>query len=909
MPSAVDKKLRSLKFRMQFAPKLGVYVSIALLIFGLFNASFVEAKSVFAITDHGLGSNNDMISAYLIQDDQLVLQCHHEPADHGTGYGFGPVGLAIDPDSGYLFVTYESLGGIELILTKSMTNELFVPVPGASNLAGIVFDTSQQKVYAMERQMDKFFVFHWNPLEPSLIPDTTAPSTLSHTPNAGGLALDEIEGLLYVTRIGGSVGHSAVSHIVDYYETQNWTYQGSVEILVDGNPRNAMGITAYNSGDGARYLYTGGYSFTNSHNYLVRTDLNTSDPNNAVEYDVGTMVIGLAADQETHLVYATLDNDSVVVFNPNDWPPVITDVETDSVSGPADICIGNVDYKPSLFYLDKNADDTEPNYCVAPSDNIIYTICYSPDEGVHSNVAITDFLPAQVDFVRAEPNDGYYDDEYHIYTWYLGEVVGSGPEEPNVCLELEVEVNSGANPLGEIINYVELESDASFSFAQKSSPVCCWDQGIIYVNDDAQGANNGTSWENAYTNLQDALERARQECGSEIWVAEGTYKPSDTLVSTAAFELISQVALYGGFLGNETARNQRLYYENQTILSGEIDPAGANNSDSVVLAQNVDETAVLDGFIIRGAVSQAVRCESAHPLITNCIITDNGAKGLDCSVSGPVLTNCIIKNHSSDGIYADGSSSPTIANSKIYHNAGNGIYCRYTWPTIINSWIHHNGAEGVGAGLYFENSSASVTVRNNTIAYNAGVGVVRIGGGDVIVSNCILWGNDSEGDDTQLLNCSAGYSCIYDSEDPGGSCVPDVYNNITCNPQFLYNDSLPDDFHLDPNSPCIDLGNPALDYSGETDIDGELRKIADNVDMGADEFGCEDVSSEIDFNHDAIVNQLDYRDLAWAWLCTPIDDNWNPLCDLDNNDIINVVDLELFAQQWLWQPCWTDVGN
>ena len=42
---------------------------------------------------------------------------------------------------------------------------------------------------------------------------------------------------------------------------------------------------------------------------------------------------------------------------------------------------------------------------------------------------------------------------------------------------------------------------------------------IIYVNAGAAGGNNGTSWTDAYTDLQSAL--ARASAGDEIWVAKG----------------------------------------------------------------------------------------------------------------------------------------------------------------------------------------------------------------------------------------------------------------------------------------------------------------------------------------------------------------------------------------------------
>src|SRR5438067_12531503 len=75
---------------------------------------------------------------------------------------------------------------------------------------------------------------------------------------------------------------------------------------------------------------------------------------------------------------------------------------------------------------------------------------------------------------------------------------------------------------------------------------------IIYVNiNNANGAHDGTSWKKAYTNLQDALTKARSASGAEqIWIAKGTYLPGSTPTDT--FNLPNNVKIYGGFLGNES---------------------------------------------------------------------------------------------------------------------------------------------------------------------------------------------------------------------------------------------------------------------------------------------------------------------------------------------------------------------
>lgn len=73
----------------------------------------------------------------------------------------------------------------------------------------------------------------------------------------------------------------------------------------------------------------------------------------------------------------------------------------------------------------------------------------------------------------------------------------------------------------------------------------------IYVNDNATGGNNnGLTWENAFTNLPEALEKA--EDGDRIVIAGGTYKPSNSGDQIESFELTKTgVEIYGGFVGNE----------------------------------------------------------------------------------------------------------------------------------------------------------------------------------------------------------------------------------------------------------------------------------------------------------------------------------------------------------------------
>src|SRR5512143_2480360 len=122
--------------------------------------------------------------------------------------------------------------------------------------------------------------------------------------------------------------------------------------------------------------------------------------------------------------------------------------------------------------------------------------------------------------------------------------------------------------------------------------------GIIYVNSVASGANNGTSWTDAYQSLQTALSHATS--GKQIWVAKGTYKPSAGSQRAKSFALKDGVAIFGGFSGVETKLKQRRPSANRTILSGNIGIVGkrGDNSYHVVVAMAVSSSAVLDGFWI-----------------------------------------------------------------------------------------------------------------------------------------------------------------------------------------------------------------------------------------------------------------------------------------------------------------------
>lgn len=191
--------------------------------------------------------------------------------------------------------------------------------------------------------------------------------------------------------------------------------------------------------------------------------------------------------------------------------------------------------------------------------------------------------------------------------------------------------------------------------------------GVHYVDKDATGANNGTSWADAYTDLQDALAAAQP--GDHIWVAEGTYLPGTSASSTFLIE--KDIKLYGGFTGTETNLLQRDWATYPTILSGDVngndvvDNFTTNRSDNVNnilhLTSDVTNALILDGFIVQGghadnissSAPEALRgggmWSAGSPTMRNCTFRQNYASELGAGAyfgeltSGLVVQDCMFE--------------------------------------------------------------------------------------------------------------------------------------------------------------------------------------------------------------------------------------------------------------------------
>ena len=236
---------------------------------------------------------------------------------------------------------------------------------------------------------------------------------------------------------------------------------------------------------------------------------------------------------------------------------------------------------------------------------------------------------------------------------------------------------------------------------------------VLFVDDDAASGGDGLAWGTAYQDLQDALSDAATlnadgDSGNDvdqIWIAEGTYKPSEPLepgnFRSVSFSLVDGVTLYGGFLGTETTLEERDASAHETVLSGDIGTVGdaADNAYTVVYCGG-SVAAGLDGVTVSGG----------------------NANGSDT-----------------------GGHRET--------NHGGGIYNNGGTLTVINSTVSDNSTESGGGGIY--NEGGTLAVMTSQISGNSGCWGGGIwNNGTLTVTNSIVSGNSAEWNGGAIRNVS-----------------------------------------------------------------------------------------------------------------------------------------------------------
>jgi len=463
------------------------------------------------------------------------------------------------------------------------------------------------------------------------------------------------------------------------------------------------------------------------------------------------------------------------------------------------------------------------------------------------------------------------------------------------------------------------------------------DAATLYVNADlATGANNGTSWSDAYRGPQ-ALKTAMDAAvsGDSVWVAAGTYKASPA-TRTVSHVLKNNVKVYGGFLGGETALAQRDPAANLTRISGDLQgndsialPATYSDNSYHLVTCQAGALGVLDGFELRGGNANgagasnldkggAIICLSNQsPTFQSCQFIDNrctfgGGAGY-LNTSSPKFFDCLFELNqggSFGGAFDSANSTQPVFERCVFRGnkaarAGALEFFGGSQPKVTNCLFQGNQATGSGGGgAIWLGSSSSGTFRNLTITGNSATqnagGVLNTGGTSTFI-NCISFGNTGPGTVADNgIKSQGGTSSISYSNVQG---LMSGTGNLNVDPQFV--NAAGGDYRLQVTSPCLDVGsNPAVPAGTTTDLDGLPRFVdvpsvpdggagtAPIVDMGAYERQVAP-PCPADLDGNGLVDGADLGLLLGDW--------GGPGGDLDGNGTTDGADLGLLLGAW--GPC------
>ncbi|MCC6463627.1 MAG: SprB repeat-containing protein [Saprospiraceae bacterium] len=274
-------------------------------------------------------------------------------------------------------------------------------------------------------------------------------------------------------------------------------------------------------------------------------------------------------------------------------------------------------------------------------------------------------------------------------------------------------------------------------------------QTIWHVRAGASSATaDGMSWATAIPNLHDALYAALP--GDQIWIAEGSYKPSSGSDRFATFTLPDGVQLYGGFAGTETQLAQRDWLAHPTLLSGDIGVPGdsTDNSFGILYATQTGFNTRVDGLIFEWG-------NANNPDNLNVFNHERTHSGsaiyLNGQGSGHVgylsIANCTFRRNRSDyfgAVYANGRDNGKVSvrvencrferNTANYQGAGLAVenYGPQTEALLVwGSVFLDNFARLGGGALYAEHhqklSLADCRFENNSVFAGTG-GAIRLFG-------------------------------------------------------------------------------------------------------------------------------------------------------------------------------------
>ncbi|MEZ4325406.1 MAG: hypothetical protein R3B40_09335 [Polyangiales bacterium] len=293
---------------------------------------------------------------------------------------------------------------------------------------------------------------------------------------------------------------------------------------------------------------------------------------------------------------------------------------------------------------------------------------------------------------------------------------------------------------------------------------------VVFVREGATGAGDGTSWTDAFTNVQSAVTAAQADVPTgplkEIWIAEGSYRgESNTTVLTT----VTGLQVYGGFAGTEVQRSARPSPLRVSRISGDANgddepltvavvaatrnapdqPTRADNAAlvvSVVSDVRLDGITVSDGYteVVQDGVGIRIANSATGVVLANVTVENNVGAVFNASGAGAYLgtnatatfTGCSFVGNiawNGAGLLTSTGTTLTISDASFEGNGtiggqGTGLLTRGA-TTLTDAVFLDNEMVGNGGGALFSGSGGGFTALNVLLDGNIGRrGAMQLGG-------------------------------------------------------------------------------------------------------------------------------------------------------------------------------------
>ncbi|OFV79568.1 MAG: hypothetical protein A2W26_00160 [Acidobacteria bacterium RBG_16_64_8] len=297
-----------------------------------------------------------------------------------------------------------------------------------------------------------------------------------------------------------------------------------------------------------------------------------------------------------------------------------------------------------------------------------------------------------------------------------------------------------------------------------------------------------------------------------MWVAAGVYRPTKNGDRRASFHLKQELALYGGFAGSETSRDERDWAANQTVLSGDLgSPLGAGgNSYHVVTGAR---GAVLDGFIVTAGNADGegfyshgggmINYNACSPLVSNCVFAGNqaleGGAMYNYNLSSPTVTDCEFRDNQAEkggALVNRVGASPTVQDCRFVHNRvewrGGAMLIDYgSGPKLSGCTFEQNQSHGHGGGVFLESVAAQLGIigthfegcvfRGNSATLRGGA-IACTDAGNPTITGCLFERNEAGKGGGAISNDYSVTATVRDcrfAENSGGDGAADIDTDPT----------------------------------------------------------------------------------------------------------------------------------